>query len=118
MDHKGLLVLVFGLGAAIGAVVQWTELNEAKVGKKQSINGKMTACEGFRVFFAGLFDQVWLPERCSRPRRPSVPGGGDRGPQVNTVSVITCLGEDLTGTGSEGVTKLSRLIPQGFSEGE
>lgn len=39
MDHKGLLVLVFGLGAAIGAVVQWTELNEAKVGKK--INNRL-----------------------------------------------------------------------------
>lgn len=39
MDYKGLLVLVFGLGAAIGAVVQWTELNEAKVGKK--INNRL-----------------------------------------------------------------------------
>lgn len=32
MDYKGLLVLVLGLGGAIGAVVQWPELNEAKVG--------------------------------------------------------------------------------------
>lgn len=32
MDYKGLLVLVLGLGGAIGAVVQWTELNEVKVG--------------------------------------------------------------------------------------
>lgn len=31
MDHRGLLVLVLGLGAAIGAVVEWAELNEAKV---------------------------------------------------------------------------------------
>lgn len=32
MDYKGLLVLVLGLGGAIGAAVQWGELNEAKVG--------------------------------------------------------------------------------------
>lgn len=32
MDYKGLLVLVLGLGGAIGAAVQWRELNEAKVG--------------------------------------------------------------------------------------
>lgn len=36
MDYKGLLVLVLvlvlGLGGAIGAAVQWGELDEAKVG--------------------------------------------------------------------------------------
>lgn len=31
MDYKGLLVLVLSLGGAIGAAVQWTELDEAKV---------------------------------------------------------------------------------------
>lgn len=32
MDYKGLLVLLLSLGGAIGAAVQWTELNEATVG--------------------------------------------------------------------------------------
>lgn len=33
MDYKGLLVLLLSLGGAVGAAVQWTELNEAKVGQ-------------------------------------------------------------------------------------
>lgn len=37
MHYKGLLVLVLSLGGAIGAAVQWTELNEAKVRVKLTI---------------------------------------------------------------------------------
>lgn len=33
MDYKGLLVLLLGVGGAIAAAAQWTELNEAKVGQ-------------------------------------------------------------------------------------
>lgn len=32
MAFRGVVVLVLMLGGAIGAAVQWTELNEAKVG--------------------------------------------------------------------------------------
>lgn len=32
MAFRGVLVLVLVLGGAIGAVLQWMELNEAKVG--------------------------------------------------------------------------------------
>lgn len=42
MNSKGLLVLVLSLGGAIGAAVQWTELDEAKVRGKlpiQSVKG-------------------------------------------------------------------------------
>lgn len=31
MNYTGLLLLLLNLSGAIGAVVQWTELNEAKV---------------------------------------------------------------------------------------
>ena len=59
-------MLVLGLGGAIGAVVQWMELEEAKVGgNKHRIDSNLAACENLGVFFAGLSEQVWLPERRS-----------------------------------------------------
>lgn len=74
----------------------------------------MTALVSILVF-PELFDKIWLPERCSRPRRPPIPGGGDGGSQVNTVSVITGWRQGLTGTVNKGaLVKAPTLAPLGF----
>lgn len=53
MAFRGVLVLVLVLGGAVGAAVQRTELNEAKVGSNLIwVHEKMRVCESVGVFFS------------------------------------------------------------------
>lgn len=117
MNCKGLLVLVLSLGGATGAAVLWTELDEAKVRGETTdpVSERLQPATAFGVFvFADLFEEIRLPERCSRPRRPPIPGAGDGGSQVNTVLVITGWRQGPTGTGNKGAfVKAPTLAPLG-----